>query len=128
LKGLVGGPLLVGGLGPWALCPPPLNPALVSVITTSAAGCRKGNAFPLNPPMLATGTFYFTYIFFLQGLAHLILFISIKSNMIKFINLHFNSIQHLSSVDCCWDSQQLHIYRPSSFWCDPSPSFFSRHL
>jgi len=26
LKGLVGGPLLVGGLGPWA--PSPLNPAL----------------------------------------------------------------------------------------------------
>ena len=29
MKGLVGGPLLVGGLGPGPPGPPPLNPALV---------------------------------------------------------------------------------------------------
>ena len=28
MKGLVGGPLLVGGLGPGPPAPPPLNPAL----------------------------------------------------------------------------------------------------
>jgi len=30
MKGLVGGPLLVGGLGPGPPAPPPLNPALAS--------------------------------------------------------------------------------------------------
>jgi len=32
MTGLVGGPLLVGGLGPGLPAPPPLNPALMLVL------------------------------------------------------------------------------------------------
>jgi len=42
----MGGPLLVGGLGPWAPCP--LNPALKQGRVNRCAGCTMGGDHP--PP------------------------------------------------------------------------------
>ena len=45
MKGLVGGPLLVGGLGPGPPAPPPLNPTLAqsNVRTHVCRFLRKAN-------------------------------------------------------------------------------------
>ena len=45
MKGLVGDPLLVGGLGPGPPAPPPLNPALSLAICVVAGSQRQNYTF-----------------------------------------------------------------------------------